>query len=164
MAVAELERYRHDDPPFTVDLPAGAELGVMPGLLIVARAPEAATVSPFRPNITILAQELPAGTDLDALADAAIDEAARCLPAWHLLDREAGEGADERTLATYLARLEGVDLGREVPVVVEQWRRVHDGLLWVLSASCELAEYGELADLWDACARSLAPGAGGDEA
>src|SRR5262245_51744016 len=104
MAVVELERYRHPDPAFDIDLPAAAELGVMPGTLIVARAPEGASDSPFRTNLTVVAQHLPPGVDRERYAEAALAQEAGSLPEWRLIDRAPAEvdgRPAERTLATY---------------------------------------------------------------
>jgi hypothetical protein len=159
MPVAELERYSHPDPAFEIDFPAGFELGTMPGTLVAARAPAGA--SPFRPNLTVIAQELPPGIDPAALSEASLAEQARSFPRWRLIDRaEARIGGlpAERTLVTYLlTRDSGVDLGREVSITVEQWRMLRAGEAWIVSASCETAEYGLLGDLWSACAESLRP-------
>ena len=87
MAVVELERYRHPDPPFEIHLPAGSELGIMPGTLIVARAPEDVSDSPFRTNLTVVAQRLPPGADREHYAAAALAQEAGSLPEWRLIDR-----------------------------------------------------------------------------
>jgi hypothetical protein len=161
MTVVELERYRHPDPRFEIDLPQGAELGVMPGMVLVARLPEDASPSPFRSNLTIVAQELPAGVDVSAHGDASLAEEARSLPEWRLIDRapaEVGGRTAERTLATYrLGRDSGIDAGRALSVTVEQWRLLRDGLAWIVSASCESGDYGLVCDLWTECAESLRP-------
>ena len=162
MAVVELERYQHPDPGFEIDLPQGVELGVMPGMVLVARLPLDESRSPFRGNLTIVAQELPAGVDVAAHGDASLAEEARSLPNWRLIDRapaEVGGLPAERTLATYrLGRDSGIDAGRALSVTVEQWRLLRDGLAWIVSVSCESSEYGLFCDLWTACAESLRPG------
>jgi hypothetical protein len=163
MAVARLERFRHPDPAFEIDLPSGMEVGVMPGVLVVARAPEGATTSPFRTNLTVVAQELPAGVDASSYAEFALAEEARSFPDFRLIDRAPARLTcldAERTLATYrLARDSGVDFGRPLSITVEQWRAVHEDLAWIVSASCETPDYALVADLWTACAESLRPGA-----
>ena len=165
MAAGQLERYRHADPAFEIDLPPGTEVGTMPGMLVVARAPEDASSSPFRTNLTVVAQELPPGTGPRALAEASLAEAARSFPGWRLIDRapaRLGELTAERTLATYLpSRRSGVDFGRPLSVAVEQWRVLHGGLAWILSASCETPDYGCFGDVWRACAASWRPGEAG---
>jgi hypothetical protein len=162
MAVAGLQRYRHPDPTFEIDLPPGAEVGTMPGTLIVARAPEQASASPFRTNLTVVAHEVPGGIDPERYAEAALAESARALPRWRLIDRAPAQidGLPaERALATYLmSRASGVDFGRELSVAVEQWWQLREGMAWILSASCEAAEYGRFGELWAACAESLQPG------
>jgi hypothetical protein len=161
MAPDGLERYRHPDPAFGIDVPAGFELGTMPGALVVARAPEEASPSPFRANLTVIAQELPPGTDPAAISEAALAEQARCFPGWRLIDRAAARIGDvpaERTLITYLlTRDSGVDLGRETSIAVEQWRLLRSGVAWIVSGSSETPEYGRFAPLWSACAGSLRP-------
>ena len=87
MATAGLERYRHPAPAFEIDLPTGFEVGVMPGVLVVARAPEAASASPFRANLTVVAQQLPPGVDPVELSDGSLAEQARTFPGWRLIDR-----------------------------------------------------------------------------
>jgi hypothetical protein len=158
-------RVRGSDPPFAIDLPDGLELGEMPGVLLVARAPEDVSGSPFRTNLTVVAEELPPDADLAAHAEASLADAARNLPGWRLIDRapaQVGGRDGERTLATYLvARDSGVDFGRDLSVTVEQWRVVHEGRAWIASASCETGEYGLVCDAWTACAESLRPGGAG---
>jgi hypothetical protein len=162
MAVAELERHRHPDPACAIDLPAGFDVGTMPGVLLVARAPDGFSASPFAPNVALAAQRLPPDADLGALGDAALARAECSFPAWRLLDRTdtAIGGMDgQRTLATYLVRPgSGVDLGRDVSIAVEQWYVVGDGLAWIVSGSSESADYGQVCDLWAASAESLRPG------
>jgi hypothetical protein len=163
MAAAALERYCHPEPAFAIDLPADAELGMMPGVLVVASAPEGATGSPFRTNLTVVAQRLAPGTDPDDYAEGALAEAERSFPDWRLIDRTSVEIAGlrgERTLATYrVAQDSGIDFGRELSVAVEQWRLVGDSLAWIVSASCETPEYGLVGQVWRACAETLRPGA-----
>jgi hypothetical protein len=162
MAVVELERYRHEEPAFTIDLPAGAEVGVMPGVLVVARAPEGVTPSPFRTNLTVVAQELGPDMSPEKYAAGALAEAAASFPGWRLIDRtpvEIGGLRGERTLATYvLQRDSGVDFGREMSAAVEQWRLAGAGLAWIVSASCEAAEYGMVGSVWRTSAETLRTG------
>jgi hypothetical protein len=164
MAVAELARHEHPDPPFAIDLPAGAELGVMPGVLLVARLPRELSGSPFQSNLTVVAEDLPADVDAEAHAEASLRQEAEALPGWRLIDRaqaQVGEAPADRTLATYLVgRRSGVDLGRQVSITLEQWRLRHGARSWIVSASCETGDYGLLGELWTACAESLRPGAG----
>jgi hypothetical protein len=159
MAEAGLVSYRHRDPAFEIGVPAGFELGALPGALVVARAPEGR--SPFRANLTVVAHELPPETDAAALSDGALAEQARSFPGWRLIDRAAarvGGLRAERTLITYLlTRDSGIDLGREASIAVEQWRTLGSGVSWIVSGSCETPEYGRFAPLWSACAASLRP-------
>ena len=161
MAVEGLERYRHADPAFEIAVPAGFELGAMPGTLVVARAPEGASASPFRANLTVIAQELPPGTDAATLSEASLAEQARSFPGWRLIDRAGtriGGVPAERTLITYLLRRDsGVDLGREASIAVEQWRMLRSDVAWIVSGSSETPEYGRVADLWSTCAGTLRP-------
>jgi hypothetical protein len=161
-AFADLERYRHDDPAFEIDLPAAAEVGTMPGMLVVARAPEDASASPFRTNLTVVAQHLPPDLSAERYAEVALGEAAASFPQWRLIDRQPavlGGLPAERTLATYwLSRDSGVDFGRQLSVAVEQWWQLRGGMAWIVSASCEVGDYGRVGELWAACAESLRPG------
>jgi hypothetical protein len=163
MAAIELAPYRHDDPAFEIDLPVGMEVGAMPGVCVVAREPEGER-SPFRSNLTVVAQDLPPGIDPVELAEASLAEEARRFPHWRLIDRapaRVGELDAERTLATYrLARDSGVDFGRELSIAVEQWRAQVGERVWIVSASAESGDYGLVSELWAACAESLRPGGG----
>jgi hypothetical protein len=162
MGPGGLQHYRHPDPEFEIDFPPGAEVGVMPGVLVVARAPEEASSSPFRTNLTVVAQELGPGIDHEAYANGALAEEAASFPEFRLIDRareRIGDLDAERTLATYrVAPDSGVDFGRDLSVTVQQWRLVHETMAWVLSASCETVEYPVVADVWTACAESLRVG------
>ena len=156
MLEAELQRYRHADPAFAIDLPAWFELADAGGALLVALAPPAA--SPFRANVTVAAQELPIGVELDAYTSAGLASAAERFPAWRLIDRaETAVGAlpASRTLATYRAAFEG---GWVISVTLEQWVVVHDGLAWIVSCSCDSGDYADACELWLECAESLRPG------
>jgi hypothetical protein len=159
MVVEGLARYRHLDPAFEIAVPAGFELGSMPGALVVARAPEGES---FRANLTVIAQHLPPGSDAGVLSEASLAEQARSFPGWRLIDRAGtriGGLPAERTLVTYLlTRDSGVDLGRETSIAVEQWRLLRDDVAWIVSGSSETPEYGRCAALWSACAGSLRHG------
>ena len=163
MATLSLVRHRHADPACAMDVPNAFELGVMPGVLFVARAPSGLfSSSPFLPNVTVTAAELGPDALPEDLGEQALSYAERTLAAWRLIDRTDAELAGmpgERTLASYLVRPgSGLDLGRDVVVTVEQWRVVGDRLSWVVSGSSESLDYGQVADLWAAMAESLAVG------
>lgn len=156
------ERYAHADPAFEIDLPAGAEVGTVAGTLVVARAPQSASSSPFRSNLTIVAEELPADVDPAEHEEASLVQEAAGLPGWRLIDRATdtidGDAAS-RTLATYMVgRGSGVDVGRDLPVTLEQWRLVRGGHAWIASASCETGDYALFGQLWATCATSLRVG------
>ena len=162
MAPEGLERYRHPDPEFEIDVPAGFDLGAMPGALVVARAPEGTSASPFRANLTVVAQQLPPGIDAATLSQASLAEQAHCFPGWRLIDRAGawiGGLPAERTLVTYLlTRDSGLDLGRETSIAVEQWRMLRSDVAWIVSGSSETPEYGRFAGVWSVCAGSLVAG------
>jgi hypothetical protein len=149
--------HTHQDPPFAIELPDDVELGAAEGTLLVARDPNGQ--SPFRANLTVVAEQLPPGYDHAAYMDAGIEQAERSLPGWRLIDRtETGQG--ERTLATYLITPEtGFDLGRPVSVTLEQWRVIDGDIAWIVSCSCDTAEYWQASDTWARCAESLRTGA-----
>jgi hypothetical protein len=152
--MAVLERYRHADPPFEIDLPAGLQLGSPPGTLLVAADPAGAGPSPFRANLTVVAQELPAEFDLD---DDGLEQLERTFTGWRLIDRAAtviGELPAERTLGTYLVRL-----GWTVSVTLEQWRIVRDGLAWIVSCSSDTGDYAQTWGAWTECVETLRIGA-----
>jgi hypothetical protein len=162
MAATTPRRYRHADPAFAIDLPDGVELGDVPGMLLAARRPAEASASPFRSNLTVVAEPLPEGLGLDAYCEGSLAVQARMFPHWRLLDRETVEVSDRRavrTLATYrAARDSGVDFGRTLSVTVEQWRLVADRTAWIASASCETPEYGLVGEVWAESATSLEVG------
>jgi hypothetical protein len=148
---------RHSHPDFAIDLPEDVEVGELPGTLLVARDPNGA--SPFRANLTVVAEQLPPGFGLAEYSAAGLDQAEQSIPGFRLIDRAETELAGlpaERTLATYLVTPEtGVDLGRPVSVTLEQWRAIAGERAWIVSCSCDTAEYFKAADVWSACAESL---------
>lgn len=152
-------RHRHPEPPFSIDLPDDVELDVSPGMLLVARDPNGQ--SPFRANLTIVAEQLPPGAETSM--DAGLEQAARSIPGWRLIDRTETTIADlqgERALATYLVTPEsGFDLGRPVSITLEQWRVIDGDIAWVVSCSCDTAEYWQASDTWTRSAESLRTGA-----
>lgn len=162
MATTKPWRHRHADPAFGIDLPDGVDLIDVPGMLLTARRPAEASASPFRSNLTVVAEPLPEGLDLDAYCEGSLAVQARMFPHWRLLDRETVEMSDQpavRTLATYrAARDSGVDFGRTLSVTVEQWRLVAGRTAWIASASCETPEYGLVGEAWAESATSLVVG------
>lgn len=165
MELDTFERYAHADPPFEIAFPAGAELGVMPGTLVMARAPDGLSSSPFRSNLTLVAEDLLEDIDPAEHAEASLAEEARSLPGWRLIDSATDRVDDtdaERTLATYLVeRSSGIDFGRDLSVTLEQWRLVRGRRAWIASASCETGDFGLFGEVWATCARSLRIGAAG---
>jgi hypothetical protein len=159
MPVDELRRYRHADPAFEIDLPAGLEAGPAPGALIVVADPAGSSASPFRASLTVVAQELPGGVDATTYVDECLAEAVRHFPGWRLIDRAEtliGDLPAERTLATYLATPEtGVDLAWTVSVTLEQWVILQGGLAWVISCSCDTGDYAQVYDRFERCVDSL---------
>ncbi len=157
-------------PAFAIDVPEGAEEadggthGAPAEIVLAVREPEGATESPFRPNLTVVAEPVAAGLDLAAYAETSIATESEMLPGWRLIDRDettVGELPAVRTLASYLgSAVPGIDFGRPLSITVEQWRLLHAGTGWVVSASCETAEYALVCDTWRACAESLRPGEG----
>jgi hypothetical protein len=162
MAATTSRRHRHADPAFAIDLPDGVELGDVPGTLLAARQPADASASPFRSNLTVVAEPLPDGLDLDVYCEGSLAVQARMFPHWRLLDRDTVEVSERpalRTLATYrVARDSGVDFGRTLSVTVEQWRLVAGRMAWIASASCETPEYGLVGETWAESATSLVVG------
>ena len=163
MPVAHVRRHVHADPPFALDLPDEVELIELPGMLLTALRPAGATASPFRSNLTVVAEALPDGLDLDAYCEGSLAVQARMFPHWRVIDREATELGGEpalRTLATYrAARDSGADFGRVLSVTVEQWRLIAGRTAWVASASCETPEYALVGEAWAASVGSLRVGA-----
>jgi hypothetical protein len=157
----ELVRYRHPDPPFAIDLPAEAERS-SDGALLVAREPVPEPAAAFRANLTVVAEQIPAGLSFEAYAERSIADESEMLPAWRLIDRddtEIGGRPAVRTLATYLASgMPGFDVGRDLSIALEQWRIQHDGDAWIASVSCDAVEYALVSEVWRVCAESLRPG------
>jgi hypothetical protein len=137
-----------EHPEFFIDLPEDVEVGELPGTLLVARDPRGA--SPFRANLTVVAEQVPPGFGLAEYTAAGLDQAVDAIPGFRLIDRAEATLAGlpaERTLATYLAG--------PVSVTLEQWRAIAGDRAWVVSCSCDTAEYFKAADVWSACAESL---------
>jgi hypothetical protein len=162
MAETAPQRYRHAEPAFGIDLPEGAELGHVPGMLLAARRPAEASASPFRSNLTVVAEPLPEGLGFAAYCEGSLAVQGSMFPHWRLVDRETvvvSERPALRTHATYrVARDSGVDFGRTLSVTVEQWRLLADGAAWTASASCETPEYGLVGEAWAQSATSLVVG------
>jgi hypothetical protein len=168
MAHVPLERHRHADPAFTIDVPEGIEhveagaRGVPAEVLLAVREAAEASPSPFQSNLTVVAEPLPGGMDLEAYADASLDTESEMLPGWRLIDREqtqVGGMPAVRTLGSYLGSgVPGMALERPLSITVEQWRVLHRDTAWVVSASCETGDYALVCDTWSACAESLRPG------
>jgi hypothetical protein len=155
-----LQRYRHAEPPFAIDLPADVEIdSAAPGTLLVARDPGGEGRSPFRANLTVVAEQLPDGFDPADYTAAGLAQAERSIPGWRLIDRTdttLSGRPGERTLATYLVTPEtGIDLGRAVSVTLEQWRVIEGDVAWIVSCSCDTAEYWQASETWTRCAESL---------
>lgn len=134
---------RHQHAAFAIDLPEDVELVEQPGTMLAAR--DQAGASPLRANLTVVAERLPDDVGLDEYTALGLDLLEERVPGFRLIDRTQG-----RTLATYLVQLE-----RPVSVTLEQWRTIVDGVAWVVSGSCDTAEYWQAADVWAACAESL---------
>ncbi|MBE2319682.1 DcrB-related protein [Solirubrobacter sp. CPCC 204708] len=142
---------RHEHAEFAIDLPEDVELVDQPGTFLVAR--DGSGASPFRANLTVVAEQLPEPITLDEYTALGVELLERRVPGFRLIDRAAttlAGHAAERTLATYL-----VDLERPVSVTLEQWRLLVDGAAWIVSCSCDTAEYWQAAEAWTACAESL---------
>jgi hypothetical protein len=161
MPAVELERYHHRSPPFAIDLPAGAERS-SEGALLVVREPEPEPAATFRANLTVVAEQIPAGMAFGDYADRSIADESEMLPGWRLIDREDAEiggRAAVRTLATYLgSAVDGFDFGRDLSIALEQWRIHHGADAWIASVSCDTVEYALVSEVWRVCAESLRPG------
>jgi hypothetical protein len=164
MPTEALRRHRHADPPFAIDLPADAEVGAAPGVLLAARDPADAAGSPFRPTLTVAVEAVPPGLDTDAYVSGGLEQLAATLPDWRLVDlaeARLGDLPARRVLGLYIVDPgSGIGLARSVSVTLEQWRLVHAGLGWTVSCSCDTFDYARAAAGWTACAESLRPGSG----
>jgi hypothetical protein len=161
MPAVELERYRHPSPPFAVDLPAGAERS-SEGALLVAREPVPDPAVSFRANLSVVAEQIPAGMAFAEYAARSIADESEMLPGWRLIDREdtnVGGLPAVRTLATYLgSAVPGFDFGRDLSIALEQWRVWAEADVWIASVSCDAVEYALVSEVWRVCAESLRPG------
>ena len=150
----ELEPYTHPELGFTMQLPAGIEIGEeVPGVALLARTVEEAAISPFRANLTVVAERLPAGTDAEGYTDQSLAAQEPLLESYYLIDRApavVGGRPATRTLGHHAFQAHAVAL--------EQWRVVDGDTGYVISASCEALEYDSVADGFAACAESFRPG------
>jgi hypothetical protein len=138
----ELVRYGHPQPAFAIDLPKEAERS-SEGALLVAREPVPAEASAptFRANLTVVAEQVPAGLSFGEYAERSLADESGMLAGWRLIDREDTEVGGRpavRTLATYLgSAMPGFDPGRDLSIALEQWRIHHQGDAWIASVSCD---------------------------
>jgi hypothetical protein len=146
-----LERYVHPALGFGLDLAPGMEIfDKGPDVALIAREAEGAGTSPFRANLTVVAERLHPGTSLEDYAEESLAKQAGLLDDWRLIDRT------ETTVAGLPAvRTLGHHAFGEFAVALEQWRVVAGDVAWVVAASCDALEYSVVADVATACAESL---------
>lgn len=141
------ERYTHPALGFTVELPPGSEIvDDLPGIALMALEPPDRDAA-FRANLVVVVEQY-AGDDVEAFTDASLRTQERELSAFHLLDR-AADGATTRTL--------GAHDSEDQAVTIEQWRLLHDGRGYTLTASCWSLDYDSLADAFATTTESFVP-------
>jgi hypothetical protein len=150
---ATLVTHRHGKLGFEIDLPAGAEIDeATPGVaLIAAERTEALGPGDFRPNFTVVAEELPEPLDLAAYVATSLASQAEALEGFRLLDREEVEIAGRPAVRTLCHHR----LGDAFAVVAEQWRLVDGTRGWVLTGSSDALGYDQVADVMAQAATSL---------
>jgi hypothetical protein len=149
----DVTRHRHAEPPFAIDLPADVEVADgLPGVLLAARDPGAGAA--FRANLTVSGPVSEGTSDLSAYVSAALEQARETFAGWWLIDRtqeRIGDRAAERTLGTYLL----APADEPIPVALEQWWLLAEGRAWIVSGSCETADFPRGHEAWRRSAESL---------
>lgn len=155
MSTPERLAYRHPELGFTIDLPAGTEYrDGLADIALIALEPDR-DESPFRANVTVVAEETVLETGLDAHCDATIAMQGHRLAGFLLLDREMARLTGHeacRTLAHHHAN--------GLALAIEQWHLLAKGLAYTLTASCWALDYDNLADGFREIAESFEPGWG----
>lgn len=150
---ATLQPYRHPDLGFTIDLPEGLDVDDrMPGVALVA-AERADAVPPgaFRANLTIVAEDVAADTDLEAYTLGSLTEQEHVLEGFRLLDREETELSGHPAIRTLAHHRQGDVLA----VAAEQWRLVAGTRAWILTATSGALGYAATADVLQQCVASF---------
>lgn len=146
-----LKRYVHPALGFGLDLAPGMEIyDKGPDVALVAREAEGSGTSPFRANLTVVAERLHPGTSLEDYVEASLEKQAGMLDDWRLIDR-----AETTVSGLPAVRTLGHHVYGEFGIVLEQWRVVDGELAWVVAAQCDALEYSAVADVATACAESL---------
>jgi hypothetical protein len=141
--------YRDPELGFTIAFPQGSEVDRdVPGTAVVAY--DAGVEDAFRTNLVITVDD--GAADVEAYTDAGLEAMASALRAFQLLDRASttlgGEPAT-RTLAHHDAQ--------GWAVTVEQWRVVHGGRGYTITASSATLDYDAVADTLAEAAESFRP-------
>ena len=142
-------RHVHSRLGLAVELPDGSEVREDEGgaVLLALEPPRDAG---FRANLTVTADALEPGAELEAFTGAALAYQERALHDFVLLDRGyalVGGRPATRTLAHH--DLDGLAL------CIEQWRVVAGGTGWTVTATAWALDYDEVADALAGSAESL---------
>lgn len=98
-------------PRFAIELPTTWTIGQAPGFNLVAMAPELPD-QPFRANLTITAERVPAGVTPLALADRAIEDIKASHPGFVLEQRQQSDPANSQlTTVTQIVDFELPEAG-----------------------------------------------------
>jgi hypothetical protein len=143
--------YRHPTAGFSVALPPGWELAEDPEPGIAMVAIEPAGRSPFRTNVVVTIEALPAGADLERWRARTESALARGLRSYVLLDVEMSE-RDGHGILHRLASHVREDRG---PITVEQWTVIDGERALTLTASAGAARYVGLVALFAEIGSSL---------
>jgi len=153
MTTLELEHYVHRKLRFEIDLPVGLQTRTdLRGIALAAWDPQGTPATPFHTNLTVVAEQLPEPFELPAYADRSLATQADVLLRWHLFDREETDIGGIPAVRTLGHHSDG-----ELAIVAEQWRLIHDGRGWVLTASCGALDYPGAGDIWRAVAETFRP-------
>jgi hypothetical protein len=145
--------YRHPAAGFTLPLPASWELAEDPRSDVALIAVEPEHPGPFRANVVVTVERLPAGLDVDAWQANADELLGRALRGYLLLDRER-QHVDGRIVLRRLAHHSREESGA---ITMEQWTTIHDGMGFTLTASAGTLEYDALAETFAGIAAGFRP-------
>ena len=143
MTTLELEHYVHRKLRFEIDPRSGSR---PEPTCAASRSPrgirKGTPATPFHTNLTVVAEQLPEPFELPAYADRSLATQADVLLRWHLFDREETDIGGIPAVRTLGHHSDG-----ELAIVAEQWRLIHDGRGWVLTASCGALDYPGAGDI-----------------
>jgi hypothetical protein len=148
-----MELYRHAELGFTIELPPGIEVHEdLPhvALLAVERS-DVVPEGTFRASLSVVAEDGPAGLDLDGYVAGSLEREVAAMDDLRLLDRdeyELGGVPVVRTLTHYRG-------GDALAVALEQWRLIARGIGWVISSSSDAISFADKGEIMAECAETF---------